>query len=191
MNEVSVHGKMPLRGKGSASQDTSYKSSSAFGILYKHSHLLVFRYIYGLLGGPRQEVEDLTAETYTRAWKARHRFQGTEKAAISWLLKIGRNLVIDHQRRRKNHPEPENIDVILIPVPGTTPESETIRKEQVQILWNMLQKLSPSHREMLILRYMLGWRVNEIAEYLDLQENTVSVNIRRILERIRKNWPPD
>jgi RNA polymerase sigma-70 factor (ECF subfamily) len=191
MNEVSVHGKRPLRWKGSASQDTPYKSASAFGILYQHSHLLVFRYIYGLLGGPRQEVEDLTAETYARAWKARSRFQGDEKAAIGWLLKIGRNLVIDHQRRRKNRPEPENIDTILIPASGTSPETETIRQEQGQILWNMLQNLSPSHREMLILRYILGWRVNEIAEYLELQENTVSVNIRRILERIRKNWPPD
>jgi RNA polymerase sigma-70 factor (ECF subfamily) len=44
----------------------------------------VFRYIYGLSGGPLQEAEDLTAETYARAWKTRQSFSGNEEAALGW-----------------------------------------------------------------------------------------------------------
>jgi len=75
--------------------------AEAFAELYQRTHLVVFRYIYGLNGGPQQEVEDLTAETFIRAWKARQRFDGGEKAALSWLLRIARNLVIDAHRRTK------------------------------------------------------------------------------------------
>lgn len=49
---------------------------SAFRKLYERNRLPVFRYVYGLTGGPQEEAEDLTAETFLRAWKARHDFQG-------------------------------------------------------------------------------------------------------------------
>ena len=42
---------------------------------------------------------------------------------------------------------------------------------------------------MLVLRYMLGWRVQQIAAYLETLDNTVSVTIRRMLERLRQQWP--
>jgi DNA-binding NarL/FixJ family response regulator len=35
---------------------------------------------------------------------------------------------------------------------------------------------------------MLGWQVKQIAEILDMEENTVSVYIHRSLEQIRRNW---
>ena len=42
---------------------------------------------------------------------------------------------------------------------------------------------------MVVLRYLLGWRVKEIAHYLDIPENTVSVTVRRSLARLRAGWP--
>ena len=64
----------------------------AFVRLYDRAHLMVFRYIYGMYGGPMQDVEDLTAETFLRAWGARDRFTGDEEAAIGWLFQIARRL---------------------------------------------------------------------------------------------------
>ncbi len=45
-----------------------------FSAFYEWTHLSLFRYIYGLTGGPQEEVEDLTAEAFTRAWRARRNF---------------------------------------------------------------------------------------------------------------------
>jgi DNA-directed RNA polymerase specialized sigma24 family protein len=46
-------------------------------------------------------------------------------------------------------------------------------------------------REILVLRYVLGWPVKRIGEYLGILENTVSVSIRRSLQRLRDRWPQE
>jgi DNA-directed RNA polymerase specialized sigma24 family protein len=38
---------------------------------------------------------------------------------------------------------------------------------------------------------MLGWRVQDIGEYLEMKENTVSVYIRRAIKRLREDWPAE
>src|SRR5512147_2572094 len=68
--------------------ENSIPNADAFTRLYDDTHLIVFRYLYGLSGGPLQEVEDLTAETYARAWKTRQSFIGDKQAALGWLLRI-------------------------------------------------------------------------------------------------------
>lgn len=74
-------------------------SAEAFSHFFEATHLSVFRYIYGLHGGPAADVEDLTAEAFLRAWKARHRFSGDAHAALGWVITIARRLVIDVCRR--------------------------------------------------------------------------------------------
>jgi DNA-directed RNA polymerase specialized sigma24 family protein len=49
-------------------QNSPIASPTCFKELYERNRLPVFRYIYGLTGGPQAEVEDLTAETFLRAW---------------------------------------------------------------------------------------------------------------------------
>jgi RNA polymerase sigma-70 factor (ECF subfamily) len=51
-----------------------------------------------------------------------------------------------------------------------------------------LHRLPDDKREVLVLRYMLGWKVKEIAQYMNKEENTVSVYIHRCLEQIRDEW---
>ena len=101
---------MNSKARKASSAEEGIRNPQAFQALYLQSHLMVYRYIFGLLGGPIQDVEDLTAETYTRAWKARQRFRGDEQAALGWLLRIARNLVIDSYRRGKAHDKISNID---------------------------------------------------------------------------------
>jgi RNA polymerase sigma-70 factor (ECF subfamily) len=165
------------------------RSAEIFQQLYAQSYLAVFRFIYGLHGGPAEEVEDLAAETFARAWKSRRRFQGSQRAALGWLFKIARNLVIDQHRRQQNRSIHEDIERVLLPASEPNPEDQTQVREQVQILWSLLPTLPHQQREILVLRYMLGWRVQEIGEFLEMNENTVSVYIRRALKRLRQDWP--
>lgn len=164
-------------------------NADAFTHLYETTHVFVFRYVYGLSGGPAQEAEDLTAETYARAWKTSQHFRGNERAALGWLLCIARNLAIDLARRRKVRNVNEDIRIELLIDPNLTTEADVITREQIEILWRMLDVLSEDIREMLVLRYMLGWQVKQIAEHLGMAENTISVTIRRALKNLQRDWP--
>ncbi len=170
-------------------QNTPLRDASAFHRLYERAHVIVYRYIYASLGGPSQEVEDLTAETFMRAWKARQRFEGDEEAAVGWLLQISRNLLIDNYRRKKAHGIDEQLEETQITVPQAGPEERLLIREQVHILQGLMRDLTEEQRDMIVLRYVLEWPVNRIAKHMGMLENTVSVNLRRILQRLRENWP--
>jgi RNA polymerase sigma-70 factor (ECF subfamily) len=156
-----------------------------FARLYEQVHLPVFRYLYGLTSGPQQDVEDLAAETFLHAWQARHHFHGDERAALGWLLRIARNLVID--RARRNRVRESTPDPLPDPLPG--PEDTALVDEEQSALLAALQSLPEETREMVVLRYILGWKVNRIAAHLEIPENTISVSIHRALERLRCDWP--
>ena len=182
---------MPIKRvpKSAPKNDLQLKKTDVFQDVYKTSHLTVFRYIYGLHGGPIEDVEDLTTMTYLRAWKSRHQFRGSEDSVLGWLLKIARNLVIDDYRREKRRGHFLDIEKQVIPDPTNTLEEKVTQNEQIRTLWTLLLKLPNQPREMITLRYILSWRVKDIAEYLDINENTVSVSIRRILQQLKTEWP--
>ncbi len=168
-----------------------------FTILYTRTQIIVFRYIYAMLGGPIEDVEDLTCETYMRAWKSRSRFWGDDHDALCWLFTIARHLVIDahrHNKGGKNQDQhsldDENVAELLT-LTSETPEEQAAKNEQFKTLWQVLLALPDDKREILLLRYMFGWKVKQIASYLHKEDNTVSVNIQRSLDQIRSKWVID
>ncbi len=175
--------------KRSRGQVGNLQTTAAFNILYERTHLNVYRFIYGLHGGPTEEVEDLTATTFLRAWKARHQYKGNLEAALGWLLQIARNLVIDTHRHQTRRGSSQDIEKHILPDPAKGPEENLADRETFKTLWTLIDNLSVRQREIIVLRYILGWRVKQIAVHLEMSENTVSVNIRRSLQRIRQNWP--
>ncbi len=170
------------------------QNSEDFSNLYDRTHIIIFRFIYGMHGGPIEEVEDLTCDTFYKAWKGRARFSGDEHDALCWLFTIARRLVIDAHRHHKAHDEDAMLRLDdasfedLVPSSQESPEDKTASREQFLHLWRSLQALPDDRREMLVLRYLLGWRVTEIAKYMRKEENTVSVYIKRSLEQIRNEW---
>ena len=167
----------------------SIVEAEAFARLYEQTDVKVFRYVYGLSGGPQQDAEDITADTFMRAWNARHHFAGNEQAALGWLLHIARNLVIDVSRRNKVRAVDENANLEALLDARALPEVDVITGEQAKILWKLLIDLPEDTREMLVLRYLLDWRVKRIAAHLGLTENNVTVRIRRALHDMQRNWP--
>jgi RNA polymerase sigma-70 factor, ECF subfamily len=171
---------------------SSILNQDTFDELYARTYLSVFRYLYGLHGGPVEDVEDLTAETYLRAWKSRRSFTGNlDGAATGWLLLIGRRLVIDKYRHECTLiPEGDELPEDL-PQLGPTPEHLLLLSENYETLWILMQKLPGRQREMIVLRYFLDWRVNQIGEYLKIPENTVSVTIHRGIMKLQNEWPEE
>ena len=165
-------------------QHSSIASPASFRALYELNRLPVFRYVYALTSGSQDDAEDLTAETFLRAWKARYQFQGEIDSAIGWLIGIAKRLVIDDYRRtaRANRNSPTDVNS------ESTPEQTAIQQEQQKLLFRLLADLPDEQREILILRYLLGWRVNDIAQHIGASENKVSVSLHRILSKLREKW---
>ena len=164
--------------------NSSIASHASFRALYELNRLPVFRYVYALTGGSQADAEDVTAETFLRAWKARHQFAGEMDAAIGWLIRIARSLVIDDFRRtvRASRNLPTDLDS------ESTPEQTAVQEEQQKILFRLVADLPEEQREIIVLRYLLGWRVNDIARHMGVSENRISVSLHRTLSKLREKW---
>ncbi|MBI5877116.1 MAG: sigma-70 family RNA polymerase sigma factor [Chloroflexi bacterium] len=162
--------------------------ADSFAAMYEKNHLHVFRFLMALCGGQAQDAEDMTAETFLRAWDARRRFRGDADAVLRWLFTIARRILIDRRRYAGARPEADLDEN----APDDAPESEAIllRAEQMQEVVQALQRLPVAQREMVVLRYVMGWRVNAIAAHLQMPENTVSVSLRRALQHLQRWLSP-
>ena len=159
-------------------------SPAQFRDVYERNRLSVFRYIYALTGGSQADAEDLSAETFLRAWKARAQFEGDLDSVTGWLIRIAKRLVIDDYRRtvRATRNLPADLQIPF------TPEQAAIHDEQQKLIISLVADLPDEQREIIVLRYLLGWRVNDIARYLGSTENKISVSIHRTLTRLREQW---
>src|SRR5918996_5235968 len=82
--------------------------------------------------GDTADVEDLTARTFEKAWRARHRYRRDVAGFTTWLLTIARNVAIDHLRARQRY---EPLDVAAaVPSPGHTPEQQAVQHCEAQRL---------------------------------------------------------
>ncbi len=153
--------------------------------MYEANRTSVFRYIYSSIGGETNDAEDITAETFIRAWKARHTFEGDIDSAIGWLIGIAKRLIIDNYRRKAiRKTESLNREIKS----ETSTEEEILLAQQKEELLQLLQNLPNDQREILTLRYVLNWKVNQIAAHMKLSENHVSVIIHRTLAELRNQW---
>lgn len=186
INKTSIQEEQFLIPSHTTSRDLSTPHS--FNRFFVETQTAVYRYLYGLTGGPEEDVNDLTSETYIRAWKFRNQFQGDDTGALRWIFKIARNQFIDTYRHRKRRGEPVSIEQVDTPAPDASPELSVVKIEERNTLWRLLHTLPDNSREALVLRYMLEWSVKDIAAYQNKNETAVSMSIHRSLKSIQEKW---
>lgn len=152
--------------------------ASAFGDLYMSLLDELYRYIYYRVSDER-DAEDLTEVTFLKAWEGLASFRG--KVPFSaWIYRIAHNVVIDHYRARKEIVSlTETTDVVW---EEAGPESEILDSDRRQRLARILMKLSPLHQHVLVLRFVNGFSVSEVAEVLGRSTGTVRVLQHRALK---------
>ena len=142
--------------------------------LYQEHAAPLLRYVLGLTGGDRHQAEDIVQETLLRAWRNAEQLAGAEGSVRPWLVTVARRLVIDQHRRRQARP-PEVSDAALEFVPAE--DDEVGKALSTMEVSELLDTLTPSHREALVETYLKGRTVNEAAAELGIPAGTVKSRV--------------
>ncbi len=143
-------------------------------------------YLLGITG--RQDLaDDLTQDTFCRAWEARGRYR-EEGAARAWLLRIADRLAVDHHRRSGREVNLGDDGWKQIePAHRTAPaEDALVREEALRQLASTLDSLSPLQRRVLLLRYYGGLSFAEIATTMECPVSTALSHCHRGLITLRR-----
>ncbi len=167
--------------------------AEAFAQAFEGLRGTVFAVAARLVGA--DEAEDVTMETFLRAWQGVSRFDG-RSSMKSWLYRIAHNCAIDairrRQRRREVRPVPaleghealEEMADETAPHPASALESGERRREMDEALGMLPQE----HRVTLMLRYSDGLSYGEIAAATDVPIGTVMSRLFNGKRKLKQAW---
>ena len=166
---------------------------SAFEVLVTDNEKRIYNLCRRLTGNP-EDAAELTQEAFLNAWRGLGRFQG-ESSFSTWLYRLASNACIDFLRKEKRRQnlsmtvsldDDEEARQVEFPDERYTPERELERTEVRQAVAAGLERLTPEHRQVLVMREINGLSYAEIGAVLGLEEGTVKSRIARARNALRK-----
>lgn len=158
-------------------------SREAAAQLYELYHDEIYRFL-AYRTGDSDSAADLTGEVFLKMVEALPNYRSNGAPFRAWLYQIARNLAIDHFRRGKSHPQ-ENLSENHQAV-NETPEETVQSRSQVQELYIALQRLPEDQRDVLVLRFLNGLPLAEVARILHRSEDAIKGLQRRGLIALRE-----
>jgi len=171
--------------------DARRGDSAAFDSLVRAYQRKAYAVAYGFVGN-REDAVELAQESFARAYRALHRFD-TSMPFYPWLYRIIKNACLNHLKKRKRHGE-VSLDALVAsgydpPSDEGSPDQSAEHDELRRSIGRALAKLSPEHREILVLRHLQEMSYSEIAACLGVPPGTVMsrlhaarLNLRKVLE---------
>ena len=142
----------------------------AFGLLFDHYHLPVYRYIASRVHRP-SDAEDLTQLVFVKALEALPRYEARGIPFGGWLFRLARNTVIDHVRTRHEHADLDAARGQIGRDAG--PDEVTVARQELDEVAEALAELTDDQREALALRFFAGLSAREAAAVMGRQEGTI------------------
>ena len=142
----------------------------AFGLIFDHYHLPVYRYIASRVHRPA-DAEDLTQLVFVKALEALPRYEARGIPFGGWLFRLARNTVIDHVRTRHDHAD---LDAAVGHAGRDAgPEQVTVERQEMDEVAAALAALTDEQRDAIALRFFAGLSAREAAEVMGKQEGTI------------------
>jgi RNA polymerase sigma-70 factor (ECF subfamily) len=134
----------------------------------------VYSIAYGY-AADADEARDFAQDIFVRLYETRGRWAPAE-VFTAWLVRVARNVCLDGLRRRKARPPAHDVAVDDMPDLSDargTPESALAVTEERQLVWRALRSLGRLSREMIVLKEIQGFTLQEIATMLRAPIGTV------------------
>ena len=179
-----------------AAEEARKGNQRAFGALVERHSRSVFRLAFRMTGN-EQDAEDLVQETFLKAYKQLHRFDG-RSAFGTWLYRIAANCSLDFIRVRKNRAErqtsttnSETMDLLdQVAACGPSPERLARSGQVASLLKPALEQLTDLERTAFVLRHYEGRGIAEIASTLGVETNAAKHSVFRAVQKLRRALQP-
>jgi len=166
--------------------------AQAFGALVRRHQKRIFRLAFHLVR-TGAEAEDVTQETFVRAYQAIGRFDGRSEP-FTWLYRITVNLSLNAIRARKagrdsTPTDDPRIEALLTerrPSQGGDPATASMQREMAAALCDGIDALSDTLRTTLILVCIDGVAHDEASKILGCPEGTVAWRVHEARRKLRE-----
>ncbi|MFZ2187204.1 MAG: RNA polymerase sigma factor [Candidatus Moraniibacteriota bacterium] len=139
----------------------------------------------------RNVAEDLTQETFIKAWKHGARFD-QKKSFKTWIFTIAKNTTYDFFKKKKSIPfsffeDDEGRNTLdMIDEDRPLPDEILEKTEKIEALEKALAKVPELYRALLLLAYREDFSLGEIAEILGEPYNTIKSRHQRALKLLKR-----
>ena len=154
---------------------------SSLEALFRHHWPAAYRAAY-LVVHDAAAAEDIAQEAFLAAVRNLDRFD-RRRPFGPWLHRIVVNRAIDWARMRALRPEVRGDALAGVAAPEHAQSAEGVLEA--------VRSLSPEHRAVIVLRYLLEYTPGEIARLLDLPRGTVNSRLRRALDALGERLEDD
>jgi RNA polymerase sigma factor (sigma-70 family) len=162
-------------------QEAPRAGDIAFERLYRSSRDDVYAYVASLLRDA-PAAEEVTAAAFERAYRKRNRFDPERGEPRAWLFGIARNAALDELRRRGRQAElaAEPTDLESFDTEGHENHERRLAVSAA------LERLEPSERELIALKFFAGLANAEIAQVLGIGESNAGTKLHRAMTKLRE-----
>jgi RNA polymerase sigma-70 factor (ECF subfamily) len=163
---------------------------TAFGVLVRRYQDRLFHVAYRLVGNA-EDAQDVVQEAFLSAYQALEGFKGDSRF-FTWLYRIAVNTAISLKRKQKAALRLDSGRNGELPIDPHDPSEQSRpghaleQAEQEQRVQRALQKLSPEHRAVLILKDMEGQKYETMAEVLQVPIGTIRSRLHRARLELRE-----
>ena len=152
--------------------------------MYEAYYMRVFSYVM-TLSGDRSSAEEITQETFFRAFSKQREFRG-ESDEVTWLCAIAKNLFVDERRRQARYGDiPEEMPDLAKSI-----ETKAVERDSSFRIHMALHNLEEPYREVFELRIFGELSFSEIGQIFGKTENWARVTYHRarikVQERMEK-----
>jgi len=161
------------------------RDREAFTRLYDRCVDQIYRHVYYKVSN-HADAEDITQETFVKAWKAIDRYRQTESPFAAWLITIARNLIVDHYKKRPNLVNLDDLADHLPAHPSTDPEKIAEAAYSQEVIKRAVLKLKGDQQQVIMMRFIDGFSYEEIARALNKSQGAVRVIQFRALNELKK-----
>lgn len=169
------------------------RDGDAFRTIMQRHNRRLYRIARSILRDD-SEAEDAVQETYVNAFARLGQFRG-ESSLATWLSRIAINEALGRLRRQRPTADPElsearrrDAQIIQFPQTGASddPEKTMAQREILRLVERATDNLPEAFRIVFVARVIEGLSVEETADLLDLQPETVKTRLHRARHLVRK-----
>jgi len=161
----------------------------SFNELYRRHKTPLYRFMLSSCT-PEATAAELYQDVWARVVNGRHGYTNTAPFA-AWLYRIARNRIVDSYRSSKSSPlsasvqldEDSHVTQLQTPL---QPDELTELSKREDALSSALATLPENQREVVLLRHIAGFNLQEIAELVDENSETVKSRLRYAFTKLRK-----